>query len=238
MAKDWLQTERLARMAQNQRFCTGVLRHEAVLNLSRAETATVIRDLQWSTYYLNYAMWLERELEGAEIRARVKHDSGYRADPVSDNILPSPPSGFFEGDPSIPLTPEPAPGIDFRFRALVRTIKASSNYHPSIGAELDVLVPPGGSHGNTLAQPKLKVQALTGGAIQLTVRPMKFQSVLFQCRVAGAESFLTIAKSTTGKLTWHAPGPFPRALEVRARFEDQDQPVGIPCPILPVTASA
>jgi hypothetical protein len=65
---------------------------------------------------------------------------------------------------------------------------------------------------------------------------MKYNAVLFQCRVAGAESFLTIAKSTTGRLKWNAPGPFPRALEVRARFEDDDRPVGVPCPVLPVTA--
>ena len=238
MPKDWLRTERLARIAQNELFCGGILQFKAVLGLSHEELAVVIRDLHWSTYYLRYEMWVERELETAESRARLKHNSGFVTVPPASNVLPATPSGVFRGDVTIPLTPEPAAGIDARFRALVRTIKASSQYLPSIGAELDILAPPASASNGVTAQPRLKVAALTGGAIQLTVRPMRFSSVLFQCRVAGAASFLTIAKSTTGKLTWNAPGPFPRALEVRARFEDGDQPVGVPCPILPVTASA
>jgi hypothetical protein len=237
MAKDWLRTDRLARIAQNKRFCEGVLRFETKLGLNRAEVADVIRDLHWSSYYLQYEVWVEKELETAEIRAKAKHDGGFPASLPPANLLPTPPSGVFEGDATLPLTPEPGSGIDARFRALVRAIKASHNYDAATGGELDVLAPPSTPNSVT-TQPKLKVQALTGGAIQLTVRPMKFGSVSFQCRVAGSVSFLTIAKSTTGKLTWNAPPPFPRELEVRARFEDGDQPVGVPCPVLPVTALA
>ncbi len=238
MAKDWLRTDRLGRLAQNERFCARVIDYTGILSLSPAQVSEVIRDLHWSSYYLRYELWLEREREIAEMRTRAQHDLHAEAVRPVVNLLPSPPSGFFQGERSLPLTPEPEKGIDSRFRALVRVMKCTGAYSNEIGAELDVLAPPSPVLDTTVAQPKLRVRALTGGAIRLTVRPMKFSSVLFQCRVAGSSSFLTIAKSTTGKLVWNAPGPFPRALEVRARFEEGDEPVGIPCPILPVTAAA
>lgn len=236
MSKDWLRTDRQERIAQNARFCAGILRYAAHLNLDLIEVAEVIRDLHWSTYYLNYESWLDAELQAAEVRTRIKHVNHSTPEPLPLNVLPSPPSGVFAGDLSIPLSPEPPAGIDSRFRALVRTLKSAAHYQTSIGAELDVLAPLPNAPDPATVRPRLKVQALTGGTIQFTVRPMKFNTVLFQCRVAGADSFLTIARSTTGKLKWNAPGPFPRELEVRARFAKDDQLVGVPCPVLPVTA--
>jgi hypothetical protein len=236
MAKDWLRTDPLGRITQNQRFCEGILRFEKALGLDPVAVAEVVRDLHWSSYYLRYGIWLETEVETAEKRAKMKHESTLSLDTVPVNLLPVPPSGMF-GETSVPLIAEPAGGIDARFRALVRAIKASPAYGTAIGAALDILAPPSAANPAT-THPKLKVQTLGGGAIKLTVRPMKFPAVSFQCRVAGADSFLTIAKSTTGRLTWNAPPPFPRALEVRARFENDSQPVGLPCPVLPVIVSA
>src|SRR4029079_15155377 len=126
MAKDWLRTDPLARIAQNDRFCEGLLRYQTALELDPATVAAVMRDLHWSSYYLRYEVWVEKELATAETRAKLKHDGGGFTAPLPQaNLLPVPPSGHVGGNPAIPLAPEPVAGIDARFRALVREIKAS-----------------------------------------------------------------------------------------------------------------
>ena len=128
MAKtDYIQTNDEAFNAQQQSFQSGIGNYAAVINLTTAQIAGQAADAAYFDYTLKCLNIMANTAQQWTAWKNLERAGG------------NPPASGAPVAPTLPTAvPAVAPGIEARFRALVKLIKANPNYNESIGQALGI----------------------------------------------------------------------------------------------------
>ena len=118
-----------------------------------------------------------------------------------------------------------APGIEDRFRALVRQIKANSNYTEAMGEDLGIIAP---EDTTTLGAPELKIE-MKGGNPVISFVKSKSDGIRLYGKRGTETTFAFLAVDTRSPYTDSRPNETPGTPEPReyyAYYIQRDEQVG------------
>ena len=152
---NYIQTNDDAFAAQLQSFKNGIPAYAVALNVSPAQVTAQAADCDYFTYVV---AWLKVMQNGAQ------QSTAWKDLTRGGGTVPA------SGAPVAPVfpaaVPAVAPGVEVRFRALVKQIKASAGYNPSIGNALGIEGAQQTAPDLTTIQPVIDAQ-INGGAVDI-----------------------------------------------------------------------
>jgi hypothetical protein len=156
MAKiDYLAQGNAAFAAQQISFMNGVGSYAGVLGLTPAEVAAQAADAEYSVFTGEWQNVLQNAASQAVAWSKIIRDGG------------SPPPAGAPVAPTLPAAvPAVAPGIEGRFRNLVRKAKAGGGYNAAIGKALSIEGSEQGGADTTTITPEISA-TLTGGQVRI-----------------------------------------------------------------------
>ena len=152
---NYIQSNDDAFLAQQITFRNAIPAHAAVLGVTDPQIAAQAADVA----YFDYVLQCQKVMQNGAQQWTAWKD-------LTRNGGTPPPAGA-PGAPTLPAAVAPVvPGIEARFRLLVKQIKASANYNESIGEALGIEGPQRTGPDLTSIQPKFEA-VIKGNRVEL-----------------------------------------------------------------------
>ncbi len=171
--KDLIPQSDLAFAAQMRTFQRNIASHAANLNVTAEQVAGQSAD---SDHY-NYVVMSQQQMLNVSKAWTIWRKSVRKGDSTTDG------TGLEQTMPNTILSPAPPavlPGVEKRFRALLRQIKASPNYKYTIGVELGIEAASLTAPDSAVLQPNIIVRVV-GSRVQLVWDWQGYRTFLDLC---------------------------------------------------------
>ncbi len=200
---------------QLNNFSAKLAHYQVVLNLSNAQLQAVADDAAMMDFCVSavttsksYAKsWISRKDETRKGNDANATDSF--PTPVDVSTLPT----------------AVQPGVEKRFREIVRLIKATNGYTPAVGADLGIIAP---ENTATLGAPQLKIE-MKGGQPVISFVKRNSDGIRLYSKRGSESEFTFLAVDTRSPYTDARPNQVPGVSETRqyyAYYIKNDEQVG------------
>ncbi len=226
---DYVATNEGDLIIQLNDHAVGVATHAATIGLVAADTTEAANDAAIASHTVNgQSLYNSKSQEWTEYKRLMLYG------PLN-TPLPGTPVAPVVG--SLPLGAKAA--VVARFRQRADRIKSHPNYTPAIGEDCRIVVPVGGPPA--IPKPVLNGLAETGFVIRLTFAMLGHDQIEIYSK-RGSETEWTIITVDSNSPYVDARPPLvantPEVRQYRARFKDNDFPVGEWSDVISVTAQA
>lgn len=162
-----------------------------------------------------------------EIDAYAKAFRGYRDNLLDGEIGGRPP--MFPANPTAVPPNAVGSGLYERLDELVKRIKVSPAYTPEVGELLGIVAPSTVRPAPEDMQPVLKVQSLPGSVLNVKFVRGQTDGVVLETKVDNSDTWTHAGRyvySPAELVIPENPSGQPRAVQVRARYMERNDPVG------------
>ena len=217
---NYINTNDLAFVAQLQTFKTNIGGYAATLGVSAAQVAAQAADAD----YFGYVVACQQTMQNG-----AQQWTAWKSLTRAGGSTPA------TGTPVAPVLPSPvpavAPGVEVRFRALVKLIKASPSYNAAIGTALGIEAAQSVAPDLTTIQPDIDVE-LSGGQVIVDWNwggnSAYLDMIELQVDRGDGKGYGLLAYDTTPGYTDTAPLPAtPTKWKYKAIYRVADQRVGL-----------
>jgi len=215
----YLQANDEAFAAQLRTFKTAISGYSTTLGVSAAQVTAQAADCD----YYNYVLACQQVMANASQQWTTWKDltrGGGAVPPTGAPVIPTLPTAV----------PAVAPGVEVRFRALVKQIKASTSYNHAIGEALGIEGAEQAGPDLTTVQPVITAK-LSGGRVEIGWGWQGNRAALDQCEIqvdrADGKGFVLLTYDTTPGYVDTQPFPAtPIKWTYRAIYRVNDAQVG------------
>lgn len=226
---DYVKTNEGDLVIQLNDHAAGVATHGATVGLSAAEITQAAADAATATHAVNgQSLYQSKSQEWTEYKALLLYG------PINTPLpgTPVPPVVGVLGLGALAA-------IVARFRQRAERIKAHPNYTPAIGEDCRIVAPAPGPPG--IPKPELVGVAETAFAVRLTFAMLGHDQIEIYRKRGSETEWTLITVDTNSPYVDGSPPLVPNTPEVRqyrARYKDNDLPVGDWSDVVSVTAQA
>jgi hypothetical protein len=193
--------------------------YATILGLSAAQVTSQAADSDYLEYVLQCMALMQNSAQQWTVWKDIIRDGG-TPPPTGAPVLPTLPAAV----------PAVAPGIEVRFRALVKSIKANANYNVSIGDALGIEGAQQTPPDYITLQPVIQVD-ISGNRVEVDWGWQGYSAYLDQCELqvdrGDGKGFVLLAYDTTPGYVDTAPFPAtPTKWTYKAIYRVDDAQVG------------
>lgn len=218
-SKGWFPTTLQDRAAWFQNFRDQFSALAAALGFAPADVTAVDNDNSAFQWLAATAVTVESFSQGMTAYRKLITE-GDIGEPAA--VVPAP--------PVFALVPTVDPGIFERLIALVERIRVAPNYSPEEGELLGIIPAASSSIAPDDLQPSLKAKAMPANVVMVEFVRGKTQGIAIETKVDNDAAWSTAGSffKSPAQLTIAAsPGNLPRAVQIRARYLQDNTPVGL-----------
>jgi hypothetical protein len=206
-------------LAQLKTFNNNIGSYATTLNVTPAQVTSSAADAEYLEYVLDCLGLMQNGAQQWTAWKNIARDGG-TLPPTGAPVAPTLPA----------VVPAVAPGIEVRFRALVKQIKASPNYNTAIGDALGIEGAQQTAPDLTTIQPQIEAE-ITGNRVEVDWGWQGNSAYLDQCELqvdrGDGKGFILLAYDTTPGYVDTAPFPAtPVKWTYKAIYRVDDAQVG------------